>query len=108
MLFVAGLAGCATGEPPSTTTVSGRHSKLIRQDDYAETWPFGPNEGLLRCRARAGRRIVTLEVDGVRYALNEAARRRGAADLRLILASDHSGILLDYSAVLNDGLRLCR
>jgi hypothetical protein len=51
--------------------------------------------------------MVTFEVDGVEYAVNEAAERRGAADLRLILATDHSGFLLDYSQVLDDGLRLC-
>jgi hypothetical protein len=107
LLFVAGLAGCATGDPRSTTPASSRHSKLIRQDDYGETWPFGPNEGVLRCRVAGGKRIVTVEVDGVSYAVNAAATRRGAADLHLILATDHAGIFLDYSPVLNDGLRLC-
>jgi len=43
----------------------------------------------------------------VEYAVNEAARRHGAADLRLILTTDHGGIPLDYSPVLDDGLRLC-
>lgn len=66
-----------------------------------------PNEGLLRCGRAEGKRIVTLEVDRVKYALNEAARRRGAADLGLILTTDHSGIPLDYSPVLKVGLRLC-
>jgi hypothetical protein len=51
--------------------------------------------------------MVTLEVDRVEYAVNEAAQQSGAADLRLILATDHSGFLLDYSQVLDDGLRLC-
>jgi hypothetical protein len=107
LLFFASLTGCASGDPGSPTVASSPHSQLIRQDDYGETWPFGPNEGLLRCRARGGKRIVTLEVDRVEYAVNEAAKRRGAADLRLILATDHSGFLLDYSQVLDDGLRLC-
>jgi hypothetical protein len=83
------------------------HSQLIRQEDYGETWPFGPNEGLLRCRAAGGQPIVTLEVEDVEYAVNEAARRHGAANLRLILTTDHGGIPLDYSPVLDDGLRLC-
>jgi hypothetical protein len=107
LLVVAGLAGCASSDHRSTTTQSSHHSHLIRQDDYGETWPFGPNEGLLRCRRAAGERIVTLEVDDVSYAVNTAARRRGAADLRLILATDHNGIPFDYSPVLEDGLRLC-
>jgi hypothetical protein len=107
LLFVAGLTGCGSGDPRSTTTANSPHSQLIRQDDYGETWPFGPNEGLLRCRATGGQRIVTLEVEDVVYAVNAAARRHGAADLGLILATDHGGIPLDYSPVLDDGLRLC-
>jgi hypothetical protein len=107
LLFFVGLAGCSSGHPRSPTTASSRHSQLIRQDDYGEAWPFGPNEGLLRCRGTGGKRIVTLEINGVEYAVNEAAKRRGAANLRLILATDHSGFLLDYSQVLDDGLRLC-
>ena len=107
LLFVAGLTGCGSGNPRSTTTANSPHSQLIRQDDYGETWPFGPNEGLLRCRATGDQRIVTLEIEDVEYAVNEAARRHGAADLRLILATDHGGIPLDYSPVLGDGLRLC-
>jgi hypothetical protein len=107
LLFFAGLAGCASGHPRSPSTASTRNSQLIRQDDYGETWPFGPNEGLLRCRATGGKRIVTLEVNGVEYAVNKAAKRRGAADLRLILTTDHSGFFLDYSQILDDGLRLC-
>lgn len=107
LLFSASLTGCASGDPRSPTTASSRHSQVIRQDDYGETWPFGPNEGLLRCRSPGGKRMVTFEVDGVEYAVSEAAERRGAADLHLILATDHSGFLLDYSQVLDDGLRLC-
>jgi hypothetical protein len=107
ILAVATLAGCASSDPRSRTTATGRHSHLVRQDDYGETWPFVPNEGLLRCGPADGKRIVTLEVDQVKYALNEAARRRGAADPGLILTTDHSGIPLDYSPVLEDGLRLC-
>lgn len=107
LLLFAGLSGCASGDLRSPATASSRHSQLVRQDDYGEAWPFGPNEGLLRCRAKGGKRVVTLEVDGVEYALSEAAKRRGAADLSLILATDHSGFLLDYSKVLDDGLRLC-
>ena len=107
LLFFAGLSGCASGDLRSPTTASSRHSQLVRQDDYGEAWPFGPNEGLLRCRVKGGKRIVTIEVDGVEYALSKAAKPRGAADLRLILATDHSGFLLDYSQVLDDGLRLC-
>jgi Protein of unknown function (DUF2511) len=107
LLFVAALAGCASSDHRSSATQSSRHSHLIRQGDYGETWPFGPNKGLLRCRRAGSKRIVTLEVDDVNYALNEAARRRGAADPRLILATDHSGLPFDYSPVLEDGLRLC-
>jgi hypothetical protein len=107
LLVVAGLAGCASNDQRSTTTYGSRHSRLIRQDDYGETWPFGPNQGLLRCRRGGGKRIVTLEVNDVKYAVNEAARRRGAADLRLILTTDHGGVPLDFSLVLEDGLRLC-
>ncbi|HLM36527.1 MAG TPA: DUF2511 domain-containing protein [Gaiellaceae bacterium] len=107
VLFVAGLTGCASSDPRSSTTDSRRHSQLIRQADYGETWPFGPNEGLLHCRRAEGKRIVTLEVDGVNYAVNEAARRQGAAGIRVILATDHSGIPFDYSPVLADGLELC-
>jgi hypothetical protein len=43
----------------------------------------------------------------VKYAVNDAARRLGAANLRSILTTDHSGIPFDYSPVLDDGLRLC-
>jgi hypothetical protein len=43
----------------------------------------------------------------VEYAVNETAKRHGAVDLHSILATDHSGFLLDYSQVLDDGLRLC-
>lgn len=107
LLVVAGLAGCTSSDPHSRTTASGRHSDLVGQDDYGETWPFVPNQGLLRCGRAGGKRIVTLEVDHVKYAVNEAARRRGAADLGLILITDHGGIPLDYSPVLKDGLRLC-
>jgi hypothetical protein len=107
LLAIASLAGCASSDHRPRTSQSSRHSQVIRQDDYGETWPFGPNEGLLRCRRAGGQRIVTLEVTGVSYAVNEAARRRGAADLLLILATDHSGIPFDYSPVLQDGLRLC-
>ena len=107
LLLLAGLTACASGDPGPRTVASTRHSQLIRQEDYGEAWPFGPNEGLLRCRARGGKRMVTLEVDRVEYAVNEAAKRGGAANLRLILATDHSGFLLDYSQVLDAGLRLC-
>jgi len=107
LLVVASLAGCASSNPRPSTTASSRHSQLIRQGDYGETWPFGPNEGLLRCRLLDRKRIVTLEVDDLEYAVNKAARRRGAADLHLILTTDHSGIPFDYSSVLKDGLRLC-
>jgi hypothetical protein len=107
LLFFVSLAGCSSGHPRSLTTTSGSHSELIRQDDYGETWPFGPNEGLLRCRATGGKRSVTIKVNGVEYAVNETAKRHGAADLRSILTTDHSGFLLDYSQVLEDGLRLC-
>jgi hypothetical protein len=80
----------------------------VSQDDYPDEWPFGPNEGVLRCRRTKAGRIVTFEADGVVYGLSEAARRHGAADLRPILLTDHAGLPFDYSPVLRDGLALCR
>jgi hypothetical protein len=108
LLLVLGLAGCVSQDHVSGPGADrARHSGLIRQDDYKGAWPFGPNEGILRCRRAGSERVVTFEADDVVYALNRAARRRGAGNLRLILLTDHNGIPFDYSPVLEDGLRLC-
>ena len=85
----------------------GPHARLVSQDDYPGEWPFGPDDGVLRCRDRRGERIVTIEVRGVTYGLSEAAKHDDYADVREILATDHAGLPFDYSPVLRDGLGLC-
>lgn len=86
----------------------GAHALRISQDGYEDVWPFTPNEGVLRCGSQQSQRIVTFEVNDVRYALNDAARQRGFADVRSILLTDHAGLPYDYSSLLRRGLELCR
>lgn len=86
----------------------GAQARRISQDDYEDVWPFGPNEGVLRCGRQRSQRIVTFEVDDVRYALNSAARQRGFTDVRSILLTDHAGLPYDYAPLLRLGLELCR
>jgi hypothetical protein len=106
-LCVACLAGCGTTSGSQQGARTTPHARVIRQDDYRGAWPFGPNEGVLRCRRAGSERAVTLEVRGTVYAVNAPAKRRGGQDLRRILVTDHSGMPLDYSTVLEDGLELC-
>ena len=86
----------------------GPHARLISQDAYPGEWPFGPDEGVLRCRRLGPDRIVSLEAGGASYGLNRAARRRGLENVRSILLTDHAGLPFDYSPILRDGLALCR
>ncbi len=102
-------AGC--GDRTTTTTrrpSPGAHARLISQDGYPGEWPFGPDEGVLRCRRLGPDRIVSFAAGGVSYGLNGAARRCGLENIRSILLTDHAGLLFDYSPVLRDGLALCR
>ena len=104
-----GCLGC--GDSASRTAHTqhlGAHALRISQDGYEDAWPFNPNEGVLRCGSQRSERIVTFEVDDVRYALNSAARRRGFANVRSILLTDHAGLPFDYSSLLRLGLELCR
>jgi hypothetical protein len=85
----------------------GPHAREISHGDYADEWPFGPDEGVLRCRRAGPDRVVSFEAGGVSYGLNVAARRRGLENVRSILLTDHAGLPFDYSPVLRDGLALC-
>jgi hypothetical protein len=86
----------------------GGQARLISQDDYGDAWPFGPNQGVLRCRRGGAHPIVTFEVGGVAYGLSVSARQNGYRHIRAILLTDHAGLAYDYSSVLRAGLALCR
>jgi hypothetical protein len=111
-LMLVGMLGCfGCGESASENAHVqrlGAHERRISQGDYEDTWPFGPNEGVLRCGRPRSQRVVTFEVEDVRYALNSAARERGFANVRSILLTDHAGLPYDYSSLLRMGLELCR
>jgi hypothetical protein len=79
----------------------------VSQTDYPGDWPFAPDRGVLRCRRAGAERLVTFTTGGVAYALDAAARRHGAENVRAILLTDHAGLPFDYSPVLRDGLALC-
>jgi hypothetical protein len=109
LIGVLSCFGC--GETASQNTRvqhPGAHARRISQDEYEDVWPFNPNEGVLRCRSQRSERLVTFEVDDVRYALNSTARQRGFPDVRPILLTDHAGLPYDYSSLLRLGLELCR
>jgi hypothetical protein len=101
-------AGCGGQEVRTSGAGSlGPHAQAISQADYPDEWPFGPDEGVLRCRRAGPDRIVSFEAGGVSYGLNVVARRRGLENVRSILLTDHAGLPFDYSPVLRDGLALC-
>jgi hypothetical protein len=101
-------AGCGGQEVRTSGAGSlGPHARAISQADYPDEWPFGPDEGVLRCRRAGLDQIVSFEAGGVSYGLNVAARRRGLENVRSILLTDHAGLPFDYSPVLRDGLALC-
>jgi Protein of unknown function (DUF2511) len=106
-----GLLGCAACGSASVTEDHprrlGEHARLVSQAEYQDVWPFGPKEGVVRCRAQDSTRIVTFQAHGVTYALNGTARRRGFAKIQPILLTDHAGLPYDYSPVLRVGLTLC-
>ena len=106
-----GLLGCAACGNASARKDHrrrlGDHARLVSQAQYQDAWPFGPNEGVVRCRTRDSTPIVTFRAEGVTYALNGAARRRGFAKIQPILLTDHAGLPYDYSPVLRVGLTLC-
>jgi hypothetical protein len=109
LIGMLGCFGCGDSASQSARTQHlGAHAQRISQDGYEDEWPFNPNEGVLRCGSQRSQRIVTFEVDDVRYALNSAARQRGFADVRSILLTDHAGLPYDYSQLLRLGLELCR
>jgi hypothetical protein len=101
-------AGCGgRTEQTSGSPSLGPHARAISHDDYSDEWPFGPDDGVLRCRRVGPDRIVSFEAGGVTYGLNLAARRRGLANVRSILLTDHAGLPFDFSPVLREGLALC-
>jgi hypothetical protein len=106
VLVLASACGTTIREDADRLPV-GSHERLIAAEDYPGTWPFGPNEGLLRCRRVRAKPLVTLEAQGVVYALSKDVRRAPVEDVRRILLTDHAGLPLDYSPVLKDGLALC-
>jgi hypothetical protein len=105
------LLGCAACGNASVTKDHprrvGAHARLVSQAEYHDSWPFGPKEGLVRCRTQDSARIVTFQAHGVTYALNGAARRHGFARIQPIVLTDHAGLPYDYSPVLRIGLTLC-
>jgi hypothetical protein len=108
LALVLVVTGCGGGVEQTTGGPSlGSHARAISQADYRDEWPFGPDEGVLRCRRAGPDRIVSFETGGVSYGLNVAARRRGLENVRSILLTDHAGLPFDYSPVLRDGLTLC-
>jgi hypothetical protein len=106
-LLVCGGCSGRNAAGDSTRESVGGH-RLIAQEDYGAEWPFGPNQGVLRCRRVGSQRIVTFDVKGTTYALNRDALRRGFKSIDEILVTDHAGLPYDYSPIREDALALCR
>ena len=73
-------------------------------------WPLTVSEGVVRCRERDGRAVVTFVTPDARvYAVNGAAVAQGLARIDPIRRRDSElpGEKADLSPVLEQGLRLC-
>ena len=86
-----GLAACAGGAAPTDDPipdVPASQQRRVSRHDFVDTWPFEPGAGTLGCITGA----VVFRVQGVTYALNDAARARGYASVDSIVVSESKAL----------------
>lgn len=112
MLAVASLlAACS-----ATTTVTTREPALtadaghITRGSYGPDWPFAVDAGTLSCQESGGaysRPLVTFDVgNGIKYALNGAARDFGFPEVDRSIVADYPDVS-GLGPVIKQGLALC-
>lgn len=86
-LSVSACGGAVTPVADPIPDIPASQQRRISRHDFADGWPFEPGEGTLGCSAGA----VVVRVQGVTYALNDAARARGYASVDSIVVSQSKG-----------------
>lgn len=100
--FVTFLALAACG--------GGSDGKTVGKADFGDAWPLTVEQGTLRCEGGGGVGAVTIEVDGVTYALNGTAKsQKKGQDIQPIWAPnpDIAGSKKDIGVLIDEGLKLC-
>jgi hypothetical protein len=81
----------------------------ISKEQLGEDWPLTVESGVLKCIEDNGVPLATIEVNGVEYQLNGAAKSRGYEDIDIIWSNNPSipGTRLSLSPLISKALELC-
>lgn len=112
----------ATSTAEATSSARPR-SRVIRQRDFGDDWPFTVDGGVVTCRGHAvGVGVVRFITNGTVYSINGATKLTGSndfppvdaamadsADIKEIWAANPAipGLRMDLGPVLDRGLAMC-
>ncbi len=82
-LALAGCGGNTRGVADPIPDIPSAQQRTISRQDFRDRWPFEPGTGTLGCAEGA----VVFRVQGLTYALNDAARSRGYPSVESLVVS---------------------
>jgi hypothetical protein len=81
----------------------------VTKADYGDDWPLTVESGVLKCLDDNGLALAIIEVNGVEYQLNGAAKSRGYDDIDTIWSNNPNipGTRVSLSPLIRKALELC-
>jgi hypothetical protein len=109
VLLLALTAGCgahdgSAAEPVPMPSVSTT-SQAVTEAHLVHLWPLTVDHGEVACTEK--QYAIFHAPDGTEYALNEAARRHGYADIEPLRRRSGNGALVSLGALRSTALGLC-
>lgn len=102
--------GCGPGDGPATEPVAlpsvSTTTQAVAEANLVHLWPLTIDHGEIACTDK--QYAVFNAPDGAVYALNEAARRHGYADIEPLRRRSGNGALVSLGALRSAALGLCR
>lgn len=105
------LSACgASGGVEQSGEAVDPQAKTVGKSTMAADWPLTADEGVLRCEGSGGVGQVTIEVDGIKYAVNGSAKGdKSNAPIDPIWAEDTTpGLKKSIGPLIQEGLALCK
>ncbi|WP_309720299.1 DUF2511 domain-containing protein [Armatimonas sp.] len=86
--------------------------KIVTKEQFGDRWPFAKNEGTVDCTPdlKTGGKIISIEFDGIDYALNGLALDHHANSIpnELWLKDSRTGLKKDISPIVDRARDVCR
>jgi hypothetical protein len=85
---------------------------FVSREMFGDAWPLTVTSGVLDCQNNGPRKLVTIDVDGIMYALNGSAKSFGFPDVTTIRrrVTIEAGLTqyVPLEPLIQRGLTLCR